>query len=232
MARRYRRIVFDLDDTLLDTAGRLVPPAAREACNAMIRAGLKVDLDAALKERAAFIRREPRGNVYRHLVDTYGVRDGIRPEEVVNVGSRAFHEREVEHDIALFPGAMETLQHLSHAGYPLYLVTSGNELTQRQKVALLRIEAFFRKVYYVDPSRGETKQNAFRQIMEREPGEAETFLSVGNRVDTDIAEAKELGWKTCWVRIGEYAHMGPRTKAETPDYEVSHIQDLVTVCRL
>ncbi|MCM2280360.1 MAG: HAD family hydrolase [Bdellovibrionaceae bacterium] len=231
MSSRYKCIVFDLDDTLLDTNGRLVPAAAREACHAMIAAGLETDAITCYNERASFIAREPRGNVYKHLVAKFGVRTGANPESVIDAGFRAFHQRDVGPEVALFDGAQSLLEHLERL-YTLYLVTSGNEATQKQKVALLGIERCFTRVIYVDPRRGQTKLDAFREIMRMEGGEPGTFLSVGNRVDTDIATAKELGWDTCWVRTGEYAHMMPDHPLETPDYEIPQIRDLGARCRL
>lgn len=231
MNPRYKCIVFDLDDTLLDTSGRLVPAAAREACQAMIAAGLETQTEPCFVERARFIAREPRGNVYRHLVSTFGVRSGTDPDQVVSAGFQAFHQRDVGNEVALFDGAEDLLRLLAPL-HVLYLVTSGNEATQRQKVSLLGIARFFRRVLYVDPSLGQSKSEAFREVLKREGGDPRTFLSVGNRVDTDIATAKEIGWDTCWVRAGEYAHMLPGNPLERPDYEIFDIRDLGTTCRL
>lgn len=227
----YRCIVFDLDDTLLDTNGRLVPAAAREACAAMVEAGLVAGPEECFVERARFISENPRGNVYRHLVDTFGVRAGSSADRVIDAGFRAFHQRDVGDDAAMFEGAQAALERLS-LRYALYLVTSGDERTQRQKVSVLGIERFFKGVFFVDPSRGQSKLHAFGEILRREGGHPRSFLSVGNRVDTDIAMAKEIGWDTCWVRTGEYAHMLPRTPLEKPDYEIPRIGDLGAACRL
>lgn len=228
MKYRYRCLVFDLDDTLLDTHSQLVPQAARESCQAMISAGLNSTLETALAERANFIAHEPRGNVYAHLVRAFAVRDDSRPEDVVAAGYNAFHHRDVKENIQMFAGSREMLARLKEA-YVLFLVTAGNVNTQRRKVEILEIEILFRAIHYIDPTRGQSKIDAFRAIERSEGGAPESYLSIGNRVDSDIAFAKVLGWDTCWVRAGEYAHMLPNSRNETPDYEILRIEQLEAI---
>lgn len=227
----YQVLVFDLDDTLLDTWGGILPQASRESCAAMIKAGLKAELEAAMKERLDFIRNEPRGNVFQYLVTKFGVRDSASEKEVTQAGFTAFYSRNVESNIALRTGVSELLEKLEKK-YLLYLVTAGNPETQMQKIRHLKFADRFKRIFLVDPSRGETKQEAFRSIMELHGNTPEKYLSIGNRVDTDIAEAKELGWDTCWIRYGEYAHLHPQNNFEKPDYELTHIKDLAQVCQL
>lgn len=229
--RPVRCLVFDLDDTLMDTNRKLVPAASREACQAMIEAGLTASLTDCLNERLRFIQTQPRGNVYQHLTKTFGVLGGRNSTEVEEAGFKAFHDRKVGTEAELFEGARDVLEALSQR-YRLYLVTQGNEATQRQKVELVNIAPFFSKIFYVDPKRGETKTDAFRAIAALEGGEPSEFMSVGNRVDTDISTAKSLGWKTCWVRTGEYTHMSPASQGEMPDFEISRIGELSARCQL
>ena len=54
----FRTIIFDLDDTLLETSRLLVPQAERESCLEMIAAGLDCDLDTCLKARRNFIKQK------------------------------------------------------------------------------------------------------------------------------------------------------------------------------
>lgn len=54
---------------------------------------------------------------------------------------------------------------------------------------------------------------------------AECFM-VGDRLDTDIAPAKALGMTTVRFRTGRYRHQKPRSPAETPDLEVTDVQEL------
>ena len=80
--------------------------------------------------------------------------------------------------------------------------------------------------------RGESKGQAFASILKSHGGEPVRYLSIGNRLDTDIAPAKRLGFKTCWVTYGEYAYTSPKDEFELPDYEIADMEELIPTCRL
>lgn len=231
MNRPFDHLVFDLDDTLLDTFQQLIPQAARESCRAMIEAGLATDEDSCLAERNEFVRTHPRQGLYKHLVQRFGVRPNVDPNHVAQLGYDAFHIREVESNIDLFPGAKELVHELAK-NYRVHLVTAGNRPTQAAKIRILGISELFESIHHVDPTCGLRKRDAFQAIMSRTCARPERCLSIGNRLDTDISEAKILGWKTCWVRYGEYAHMKPRDEFETPDFEIDQIRELRAACGL
>lgn len=227
----FDHLVFDLDDTLLDTYGQLIPPASREACTAMIDAGLATDFETCLRTREELARTSARSNLYNSLVERFGVREGQDGTKVAEAGHRAFHDRSVERNITLFAGTRDLLRDL-RAKYRLYLVTAGAPGTQQEKIDILKIEDSFDQIFIVNIMRGETKGQAFARIFEASGGSPERYLSIGNRLDTDIAPAKRLGWKTCWVTYGEYAYTSPSDEFELPDYEIADMEELIPTCRL
>ncbi len=226
------QIVFDLDDTLLDTYRQLVPKATRDACLAMIKEGLATDLETALKACAEREMKKPRHDLFTSLVSRFGIREGADPLKVAGAGSQAFYNRKVETDIQLFPGTRELLGELREKGYPLHLVTQGHRPTQEEKIRILGLEPYFDSIHHVDPKQGERKRDAFSRVMARTKLTPMSYLSVGNRIDTDIAEAKELGWQTCWLRYGEYKHMTPTLPLERPDYTIENLKELPQKCQL
>ena len=66
-------LIFDLDDTLLETSRLLVPQATRESCLAMIQAGLKADLETCLNARKNLLTKNLRNNIFEALVSELGV---------------------------------------------------------------------------------------------------------------------------------------------------------------
>jgi FMN phosphatase YigB (HAD superfamily) len=124
------------------------------------------------------------------------------------------------------PGAFEILA-WAEKNATLHLVTSGDLVTQQKKIERLGIGHFFDSIQVVA-----TKYDAFGAIQTRNPGLLpHDFLSIGNRVDTDLGEAKRHGWKTAWVRYGEHASLTPQNQFEIPDFEVASLAELLSIWR-
>ena len=94
-------VFFDLDDTLLDTAGRIVRPALAAAARAMVAAGFP----ASTEELAAFLHRQAEAadgrDYFARAADRFDVIDEDR-ERLIQTGRRAYLSREVA-DLELFP---------------------------------------------------------------------------------------------------------------------------------
>ncbi|MEK7357261.1 MAG: HAD family hydrolase [Bdellovibrionota bacterium] len=227
----FKHLVFDLDDTILDTYGQLVPQASRDACEAMITAGLKTDLASCMRLREELGRSGGRGDTYGAIVARFGVDGGLDPALVAAKGSDAFYNRRVTGGISLFPGTREMLRDLK-TKYGLHLVTAGQEKTQVSKVETLKLGELFDSIHVIDYRTGRRKGDAFAAIQDHTKLPASAHLSIGNRLDSDIADAKRLGWKTCWVRYGEHAEDSPQNEFEKADFAIDRIEELLVKCRL
>src|SRR4051812_31562952 len=97
---RFKAVIFDLDDTLFDTWGTCYPAAAKESCEAMVKAGLNCSGESCVKERGDFFKVMPKSDVIQHIVKKFGVRSGgLSADEIVAIGKKSFHSRQVEKDI-------------------------------------------------------------------------------------------------------------------------------------
>lgn len=231
-ASQIEHVVFDLDDTLLDTSQQLIPRATREACEAMIDAGLRTTVEQALKACRDREVHTSRQDLFMSLVKKFGVDEGVDGLRVASVGHHAFYNRKVDEDISVFPGVNELLKELRAQGYRVHLVTQGHRATQEEKIQKLGIGSAFESISHVDPSRGERKGEAFRKLMTATGAPPSHYLSIGNRVDTDISEAKDLGWKTCWMKYGEYRFLTPSRTNEKPDFTIASLAELIDTCQL
>lgn len=220
-----KTIIFDLDDTLLDTWGLLVAPAAREACKAMISAGLNANLESAVATRAALFLAQPRADLYQLVVDHFGVQAQTSPKSVRDAGHEAYYHRDVEPDIALSQETHTLLTNLSDT-HNLYLVTSGHPETQRRKVELLKIEDYFLQIHYVHRDIGMSKHATFSGILEHLNHPPEQVLCVGDRPDREIRAANLLGMITARVCKGEFSHLEARNASEKAHHSLESVLEL------
>jgi len=229
--KRFKAVIFDLDDTLFDTWSSCYPAAARESCEAMVREGLNCTSDQCVKERENFFKTMPRSDVFQHIVSHFGVNGGRSSDAVAALGKKAFHARQVEKNIRLFSGVKETLAELQGT-YMVFLVTSGDPTTQKQKVEILRIREFFTHIYYVNTLLKQRKSSAFMEILEHTDMNPRNVLCVGDRRDREIAEGKRLGFVTCLVRRTHQSVIRPDFPEEVPDFEIDRISELIEKCQL
>jgi putative hydrolase of the HAD superfamily len=222
---RIQYLAFDLDDTLFDTFGQLVVPATREASQAMIEAGLKATLEQCLEARANLHSKNPRDDIYSLLAAHFGVRKGCDLKAVIQAGTTAFFDRTIKEQISLFEDAIDTLTELK-TRYGLFLVTLGTPKTQMKKVELLKLSSFMRRVFYVDYAVQKSKTAAFRAILDETGLPPDCHLSIGNRLDGEIRDAKALGMQTCLMQHGEFAHMEPANQLEVPDATITRLAEL------
>lgn len=219
-----RAIAFDLDDTLIDTTGLLVPEAARQACEEMIANGFERGLEACLSERAALATQLPHREIFPRIA-------GPSRPEAGRAGVERFYNPRLPNSIPLLDGADEVLTTLT-GRYRLYLVTAGAAETQRRKIEAAQLASRFEKCLTVDGFAGGTKTEAFREILDREGLKPEALLAVGNRLSQEIRLAKRLGARTCHFPFGEHAPERPQLPEEIPDFTFHRWADFISVCRL
>ena len=223
-SNKYNALIFDLDDTLLDTCGQLIKPANREACQAMIDAGLDTDLDICLDTRTQLFYQNPRKDVFRLIAEHFPIKDGSTIDEVATAGHRAFFHRDVEPHITIPKDVYHMLEAFAE-NYRLHLVTSGSPTAQQKKIDILGLEPYFDSVHLVDTSAN--KGDAFQKIIANGNHIPEKVLCIGDRADREIRAANQLGLATCRVVYGEYSHLEPVSPEEEADISITHILHLV-----
>jgi putative hydrolase of the HAD superfamily len=221
-------LVFDLDDTLLDTTGLLLPSAALRACEDMINAGLPCTLRECLMWREDLAPQYSHRELFRLIAERTGVPD---PTPLGDIGSHSFYNSPIPDLLPLMEGAHEVLTAVAPK-YILYLLTSGAPFTQMEKIRATRLRPIFRDCLIVDKFSTKNKKDFLREIMDREKILPEQLLSIGNRITEEIRHGKQLGSMTCHFDYGEHVGEKPERPEDHPDFRVENWSEFISTCRL
>ncbi len=221
-------IAFDLDDTLLNTSGLLVPAASKQAFNILIEHGLKISLDECERQRREAIKTISHKDLFLHLAKTYGTKQTLA---AVEKATRAFYEPQLPEHLPLIDGAESIIHELKNK-YHLYIVTAGYESGQKNKIKSLKIGNLFKGIFVVNNLNNERKIDAFRQILTLENIQPENLLCIGNSLSSEIRDAKELGAVSCYFEFGEDRGKIPTDPKYRPDYHIKEIGQLTDACKI
>lgn len=225
----FQALAFDLDDTLIDTTGALVPMASLATFEAMKKNGLTCEYGAFEQFRKIGALSMSHQLIFRKLAELMGPPDRI--ETLTQIGIDTFYNPVLPKKLDLLEGALENLKTLS-SQYSLYLVTSGVPATQSKKVQIAGIEQYFEKCFFMDGMKKERKRQAFSEIIETLNIKPTELLSIGNRLSQEIRDAKELGAMTCYFKFGEHVGESPKSHFDHPDFTIEKHSELIAKCRL
>ena len=227
-------LILDLDDTIVDSSGSLVPQALKDSWEKMNQLGLDVTLDEFLNTRKTLLKEQPGLRFFDYISFNFPLTKEMQHLDMVEqrnkialAGEQCFHERNIPPEIRLLPGAIETLTYFKDK-IPIYLVTSGYPPTQWKKITTLKINSYFSFIYLLQ--KGTFKKEAFQEILTANQCTPENILCVGDRLDKEILDANELGFQTCHFIIGEHKEYQPQSENETPDYVIRDLSQLRELC--
>src|SRR5437868_2600280 len=100
--KQIRCLAFDLDDTLLDTSGLLVPAAARQACEAMKKLGLNCSTEECLRWREKLAKEMSHREIFLEIARKY---NHGNIDSMAAKGIEKFYNPEIPSALPLLPGA-------------------------------------------------------------------------------------------------------------------------------
>jgi len=224
--QRIDAVFFDLDDTLADTLGTLVGPALRQAAASMVGAGLDTDEETAAGFMWRLAERGEGVDYFAAALTRFGSILG-EASVIAEIGRRTYFTTDVA-AIRLLPGARRLLEALAPQ-CTLFLVTAGDPRTQQRKLERLAIIEFFRAVRLVSSMAGESKRDAFRELVADHALAPQHCVCVGDRLVGEIRAGGELGMTTIWMRSGEFRHLGPQTKNDQPSHTIASLDELAAL---
>ncbi len=228
---KLKYIFFDLDDTLLDTHRILIPSAVQKACQVMIDNGLNVDLLKCLNSWKQFHLYFTGQELFSRITQEHLIANNVeileRQKIIAKLGYESFLNPVLPDVLPVEFQIIELLRKLK-LKYHLILLTQGDPDIQNQKIVKMNIENFFEDIIIIHSLKNETKLIGFNKIISKYNiiEVEQTCLSVGNRLSHEIAFAKQLGIKTCYLKKGEHAHELPQNTFEIPDWTILNLVEL------
>lgn len=212
-------IIFDLDDTLIDTSGSVTPQVLKNALSSMQKKGFCL---AHPKQAFSELLRL---NAF-HLTSDGALREFLEifqaPKKYYEIGKQEIYENPILPK-TIFPleDAPQILEDLS-LSYPLSLVTKGKEDVQREKMKRAGIDV---KLFsYLSFCEVWDKKKAYQKIQEEAGISPGNTLVCGDRISFDLSPAKELGYKTVQMRWGR--GLGNTGLKKDVDYTILHLKEL------
>ncbi len=216
-------IIFDLDDTLIDTFGCSQPVKFRVALLKMVEAGLTVSsVDSAYKRLMRINDTSPNGRTTMALfLKSIGA-----PDSFLSLGLEAYYAGEqLDFPIVPLEGAVHLLNTLQK-NHDLVLISHNpTEEEQYGKMKKAGISpTLFRKIL-ITPEYD--KKKYYLQVAEELGYPPVHVLVVGDKYKTDLLPAKKLGMKTVYIGWGR-GKINPPAANEV-DYSISRLSELLNI---
>lgn len=190
-------IIFDLDDTLIDTSGAITPFKLRECLKRFVNEGLSLsDFETAYQYLLAVNAKSYRSkDALTHFLNQYKG----DPRLVAGAMEEMTKPLPEGFSIPTTPNAKEILETFSKS-HQLALVTGGHPPFQMEKLKKAGIDqAFFSNIAIPEDS---VKKPFYERFLRESSLSPQEVLVCGDRIPMDLLPAHELGIRTVHMRWG------------------------------
>ena len=211
-------LTFDLDDTLYDESS-FVKSGFRAVSEYLYK-------NYSISTSTSFRFMENRLDTYgrRYVFDALLSKYGLKTRE--NVRKCVSIYRSHKPKIRLYPEAHECLKRFQ--SFPIYIVTDGNKLVQRNKALSLGLYERIKFCYLTSCyglRNSKPSPYCFSKICERENVSSQKVVCVGDDPNKDFVGIKPLGFKTIRVLTGRFKDV-KKNKSFEADYHINSLKEL------
>lgn len=188
-------IVFDLDDTLIDTSGSVTPVRIREVTEYFVRVGFLPHFNTYYEE---FLQVNQSSINFKQAVSRFTHRHG-GSAELVDQALQIYSNPTLEMGVHSLPHASKILNHLK-VKYLLALLTYGIPKMQLKKLEKAGIDReIFSKITICNQR---NKKPYYRELLRHFNVSPNQVIACGDRALYDLVPAKELGCRTIHIEWG------------------------------
>lgn len=233
MSKRPLKALFlDVDDTIYSITD-FVKVARRNAMEAMIKAGLNIELEEGLRELDEVVREfgSNHANHYDKLLrrlppELYA---NANPLIIKIAGVVAYHQTK-NWSLAPYGDAIEVLNDLKRKGLKLGIITAGIDVKQAEKIYRLGLHEIVEGRYiYITESVGIAKNNPkiFLKACREIGANPSECMYIGDNPPVDIDVPARIGMATILSRRGgKYIEVVGET---TPMHTVDNFYDVADI---
>jgi len=216
-------IIFDLDDTLIDTSGSITPIKLEHALQKMVEAGFQtVSFGESLELLRRLDQLAPSGSVA--LAEFIEMHDA--DPRLYEIGYKELYDT-LSFDMPVFSvdRAAETLSYL-RISHQLALVTIGKPSQQYEKMKKAGIDStIFSKIVVTEEKNKKIHYQAIAEELGALPAEV---LVCGDKIAIDLSPAKELGFTTVHMSFGRGKNsLGLKEDVDHTITSLSQIKELI-----
>ena len=215
-------IIFDLDDTLIDTSANLTPIVLENTLRILIKHGLYVEDEALAYNHLIQINKKSLSCTEAINFFLYDIKAEML---FLDIAIKALNEPIIG-DIKIFTleGANQLLRYLSKH-HKLAVVTKGTVKFQFEKINKAGIDtSLFSKIVVTNR---DNKGIYYKQIIEELGFKPKDTIVLGDKIKTDLLPAKDLGCIAIHMKHGRGLIMQPDERVDFTIFKLSEIKSIL-----
>jgi FMN phosphatase YigB (HAD superfamily) len=210
-------IIFDLDDTLVDTWSSVIPIKLSDSLKAMQQVGLSIDFNQT------FLKLLEINKTANDGLDAIKIMlEQTENQQYFPVAKKEYNSlNEKNLEIKPLDGAIQLLDGLNHL-HTLTLVSKGIEEIQLTKLNKVGISKnIFKAIIF---TQNYNKKECYQKITQQFSVPSSQTIVVGDKYKSDLLPAKELGMITVHMEWGRGKYQKP--KIGQVDYSIQRLAQL------
>lgn len=211
-------IIFDLDDTLIDTSGSVIPFKLKALLSALIEEGVRLSFDEAFQ--ALRILNQYSKSLYDVFWEFLEI-NSIDIKYFIPIFEKVVSHSKDLYEVWPLPNALELISELSRK-HTLTIVSYGKKDFQYEKMKKAGIDtSIFSRIVI---SKNKDKKPYYQALLKELDFSPLDVLVCGDRIHRDLSPAKHLGFKTVHIKWGR--GLGEVKKSKDVDFSIAHIEEL------